>query len=371
MVNLKKSSVISFMRNEAAHTNWAKDLSGGLISTNQLIEHGLMEKDYSCALDEVKNNLNIRVPKQFLNDIKNNNESLKKQFIPSTDELVFFPQEMADPIGDEIYTPVEGITHRYPDRLLLKPTYMCAGYCRFCFRRYKVSHSEFNLKEEAYQKALTYISQAHEVREVILTGGDPLTLTDSTLAKILNDLAMVPQVKIIRFHTRVPSLLPSRVTPELLKILKNTGKTTWIVVHMNHADEFQENTKQALAAFIDNGFPVLMQSVLLKDVNTTRQDLINLFKTAVENRVKPYYLHYPDLAQGTNHFRIPLSDAVTLVKSLRGKISGLCLPQFVVDLPGGKGKVEVNPHHAQELAAGLWQFESPLDGSLVQVQYPL
>ncbi|MES2615956.1 MAG: KamA family radical SAM protein [Bdellovibrionota bacterium] len=336
---------------------------------NQLVAHNIIDTKQAHELNEIKNHFDIRVPQSYLNEIKDNNEVLKKQFIPSSNELVFFPEELEDPIGDEIWSPVEGITHRYPDRVLLKPTYMCAAYCRFCFRRYKVSHTEYNLKEEAYQKALEYIKLNSQIEEVILTGGDPLTLTDTILGKILIDLANIEHIKVLRFHTRVPSLLPSRITQNLVTLLKNTKKSVWVAAHINHHDEFKPETKKALALFIDNGIPVLLQSVLLKGVNDSTENLIQLFKAAVENRVKPYYLHYPDLAKGTKHFRIPLREAILLVKSLRGKISGLCIPHFILDIPGGKGKIEINPHYSREISAGLWQFESPRDGSITEIRY--
>jgi len=349
--------------------NWAKELAKGLITVNQLAQSKIINKEQEQDLNLIKNHLDIRVPHIFMSDIKDNNEVLKKQFIPSKNELIFLPEELEDPIGDEIWSPVEGVTHRYPDRVLLKPTYMCAGYCRFCFRRYKVSHTEYNLKEETTFKALDYIRTHTKIEEVILTGGDPLTLTDKVLGKILAELSNMEHVKILRFHTRVPSLLPSRITPEFIQLLKNTNKSIWIATHINHSEEFKPETKKCLSLFIDNGIPVVMQSVLLKGINNSAQDLINLFKTAVENRVKPYYLHYPDLAKGTKHFRIPLQEAILLVKSLRGKISGLCIPHFILDIPGGKGKIEINAHFSKQISPGLWQFESPLDGSISQFQY--
>jgi lysine 2,3-aminomutase len=350
--------------------NWARDLSRGLLSLKQLSDASILPSMDNHEFEQIKAEFDIRVPQSFLAEIQRENQALAKQFIPTKNELIFLPEELSDPIGDEVWTPVEGLTHRYPDRVLLKPTYLCAGYCRFCFRRYKVSQSEFNLNEIDYQKCIDYIRCHKEIEEVILTGGDPLTLTNKGLEKILQDLSLISSVKIIRFHSRIPSLLPSRVDLHLIDILKRAQKTIWIVAHMNHADEFHSETIKALSALIDHGFPVVLQSVLLKGINDTPEQLVRLLKTAVENRVKPYYLHYPDLAKGTNHFRIPLKDAVALVKSLRGRISGLCIPHFIVDIPGGKGKIEVNAHRAVELSEGTWEFESPLDGSLVRVKYP-
>lgn len=350
--------------------NWARDLAKGLISVEQLSKQGFIDINDIDNLQMVKDNFDIRVPNIFLNEIKNKNNEIAKQFIPNTNELLFFPEELEDPIGDERWTPVKGITHRYPDRVLLKVTYLCASYCRFCFRRYKVSDSENNLASENYDEAIQYIKSNQHIWEVILTGGDPLTLTDSGLQKLLLQLKEIPHVKIIRFHTRIPSVLPLRINQNLINLLKETNKSIWIAVHINSAHEFTEKCKKALALLIDNGIPVLLQSVLLKDINDTEEKLISLFKTAIENRVKPYYIHYPDLAKGTESFRIPLQQAIKLLKNLRGKISGLCLPEFIIDIPGGSGKIVVNASSAIELGNNQWEFESPLDGAKIVVKYP-
>jgi lysine 2,3-aminomutase len=357
------------MSSKISNENWAKELSKGLISVEQLIQHQLIHHETSSELDKIKENFDIRVPSSFLAEIKNKNDALAKQFIPSKNELVFLPEELEDPIGDEVCSPVEGITHRYPDRVLLKPTYMCAAYCRFCFRRYKVSQTQYNLSEQTLHSAINYILNHECIEEVILTGGDPLTLTDKNLKKILDPLSKIQHLKIIRIHTRVPSLLPSRIQVSLVELLKQTQKSIWVAAHINHASEFSTETKRAIACLVDGGIPVLLQSVLLKGVNDSNHALVQLLKTAVENRVKPYYLHYPDLAKGTSHFRVPLNDAINLVKNLRGKISGLCIPQFIIDIPNGRGKIAINPHHAKEISDGLWEFESPLDGQVTQVKY--
>ncbi len=350
--------------------NWAKELAKSLINLNQLAEKSIVPASDLQDLQKVKDTFDIRVSNLFIDDIVKGNNALAKQFIPSKNEIIFLPEELEDPIGDSRWSPVEGIVHRYPDRVLFKPTYLCGVYCRFCFRRNKVSNSANNIKSDNAKIAIDYIKSHKEIWEVILTGGDPLVLTDKILQKLLEEISSIEHVKILRFHTRIPSVLPSRVTDSLIQILKNTNKSIWIAVHMNSSEEFTEEAKTALAKLIDNGIPVVLQSVLLKDINDTNIQLVSLLKSAIENRVKPYYIHYPDLAKGTEHFRIPLKRAIELIKGLRGQISGLCIPHLIIDIPGGNGKIAINTHTARESKKNTWEFESPLDGTKITVQYP-
>lgn len=339
---------------------WTFELSQGLVKTSQLVKEGIVHENDFSVLEKASDIFDLRVPAQFLEQIKKGNTALKKQFIPSANELIFLPEELTDPIGDEAFSPVTGLTHRYPNRVLLKPTYLCASYCRFCFRRYKVSNGNLNLSNSQYKACLDYLKEHPEVWEVIFTGGDPFVLTDKYLSKLLEDLSEIKHIKVIRFHTRIPSVLPTRITPNLIHILKSCRKTVWIALHANSADEFTSECKAALNLLIDNGIPVVLQSVLLKGVNDSFTALRELFEKAVENRVRPYYLHYPDLAKGTEHFRMPLEDAQNLFSSLRGKISGLCLPTFVLDIPGGKGKISAEKSRLWKNPDGSWQLDSPL-----------
>jgi lysine 2,3-aminomutase len=359
------------MTDTSLSKNWAQELAKGLVTPDQLLKNDLVSEDLHAHLDKIDDQFHIRIPKIFLDEIKKGNHGLSKQFVPSQNELVFFPEDLDDPISDEVFSPVEGVTHRYPDRVLLKPTYMCGVYCRFCFRRNKVSHAEFNLKKEAYEKALEYIHSKKEIWEVILTGGDPLVMTDKALEKIFTDLSMIDHVKIIRIHTRIPSVLPSRISEKLISILKGTNKSIWIALHINSVSEFTVEAKGAIDRLVQNGIPLVLQSVLLKGVNDTQEELIQLFKTSIELKIKPYYLHYPDLAKGTQHFRIPLGQAIELFKNLHGKISGMCLPKLIVDIPGGKGKIAINTHTASQISENVWEFESPITGEKIQVSYPL
>ena len=216
-------------------TNWAKELSNGLINLNQMAERGYLNPSETQPeeMEEVKELFDFRVPESFFNQLDNEDPSIKNQVIPTKNELNFAQEEEEDPIGDEAFSPVEGITHRYADRVVLKPTYNCAVYCRFCFRRYKVSDSSANPSWEVIQTALNYISSHTEIKEVILTGGDPLTLTDKRLQKICDALSHMKHIKAIRFHSRIPTVLPSRVNDSLINILKSTGKAVWMVAHIN------------------------------------------------------------------------------------------------------------------------------------------
>lgn len=357
------------MSQENAEKNWARELSQGLISSKQLDQNSISTDASSAELELVEKSFHIRIPKIFAQELANGNHTLAKQFIPSKQELVFFPEELDDPIGDEIMTPVEGITHRYPDRVLLKPTYLCGVYCRFCFRRHKVSHAEHNLNEHTHQKALDYIRQNEKIWEVILTGGDPLVLTDQKLNHLFSELSSISHVKVIRLHSRILTVLPSRITTELIEIFQKSGKSVWIAVHANCAWEFTNESQRAIKTLLNNGIPLLLQSVLLKGVNDSFDQLSLLFKTAVGLGIKPYYLHYPDLAKGTHHFRIPLQQAISLFKELQGKVSGICLPKLIVDIPGAKGKISLSTHLATEIHDNCWQFESPITGEMITVDY--
>jgi lysine 2,3-aminomutase len=274
------------------------------------------------------------------------NPVIAKQYIPSTDELLVKPDELSDPIGDAAHTPVKGITHRYADRVLFKPTHTCAVYCRFCFRRETVGHAEEALNADETKAALQYIADHPEIWEVILSGGDPLVLSDRRIGDIARALAAAPHVQVLRLHTRAPVVDPARITPQLIEALK-TRLATYVVIHINHADELTTDVKRVLALLADNGIPLLSQSVLLRGVNDNVEALTALMRGLVANRVKPYYLHQTDLAKGTGHFRVPLAEGQELVRQLRGPVSGLCQPTYVLDIPGGHGKVPVGPVYVE------------------------
>lgn len=249
------------------------------------------------------------------------------------------PEELADPIGDHAHAPVKGIVHRYPDRVLLKPLHACAVYCRFCFRRAMVGPRGEALSEAELSTALDYIRTHADVWEVVMTGGDPMLLAPKRLSTIAAALSAMPHVGVLRIHTRLPVVAPDRITPDLVAALKAPNLATWVAIHVNHADELTDRAAAAVTRLADAGIPLVGQSVLLKGVNDDPGTLESLFRTMVRNRIKPYYLHHADLAPGTSHFRTSIEHGRGLVDSLRGRVSGLCQPTYVLDIPGGYGKV--------------------------------
>src|SRR6202034_3381892 len=273
-------------------------------------------------------------------------DPIARQFIPSAEELHSEPGENADPIGDHAHSPVAGIVHRYPDRVLFKLVHVCAVYCRFCFRREMVGPGkETALPQASYRAALDYIRAHPEIWEVILTGGDPLMLSPRRLAEIMADLAAIDHVRIIRIHTRVPVAEPARISAEMIAALKVQGATTWVALHANHVRELTDKARAACAGMIDAGIPMVSQSVLLRGVNDNTAALEALMRGFVECRIKPYYLHHGDLAPGTSHLRTTLAQGQEIMRALRGRVSGLCQPEFVVDIPGGHGKSPAGPNY--------------------------
>jgi lysine 2,3-aminomutase len=270
-------------------------------------------------------------------------DPIARQFLPDIAELTTTPDERADPIGDHAHSPVEGIVHRYPDRVLLKLVNVCAVYCRFCFRREMVGPGRKALSAQQLDAALGYIAANREIWEVILTGGDPLVLAARRLRDVMKRIAAIEHVKIIRLHTRLPVVSPEKITPALVRALKAHGAATYVALHANHPREFTPQVRAACARIVEAGIPMVSQSVLLRGVNDDAQTLEALMRAFVECRIKPYYLHHADLAPGTSHFRTPIAEGQALMRALRGRVSGLAQPTYVLDIPGGHGKVPVGP----------------------------
>ncbi len=293
-------------------------------------------------------------------------DPIARQFVPSGAETEVAPDELADPIGDEARSPVKGIVHRYPDRVLLKPLHVCPVYCRFCFRREKVGPGGEALSADELAAALAYIRSRPEIWEVILTGGDPLMLAPRRLAELMAALDAIPHVAIVRLHSRVPIVDPERVTGESVRALKPGRVAVWLAVHCNHARELAPSTRAALARLADAGLPLMGQTVLLKGVNDTVETLEQLMRALVTARVKPYYLHHPDMVRGTGHFRVSIAEGQALMKALRGRLSGLAQPTYVLDVPGGHGKVPVGPSYLAD-DPGALRVEDAFGG---QHRYP-
>jgi lysine 2,3-aminomutase len=324
------------------------NLATTLRTPAELVGHGLARPADLRDLEKVAARYAIAVTPAIaeLIDPDNPNDPIARQFIPTSDELHATEGESADPIGDHTHSPVAGIVHRYPDRVLFKLVHVCAVYCRFCFRREMVGPGKDSaLSDEAYGKALAYIRAHRDIWEVILTGGDPLMLSPRRLSAVMRDLAAIDHIKVIRLHTRVPVADPVRVSAETVDALKVEGATTWVALHANHASELTEAARAACARLIDAGIPMVSQSVLLAGVNDTPAALEALMRAFVECRIKPYYLHHGDLAPGTAHLRTTLAHGQELMRQLRGRVSGLCQPDYVLDIPGGAGKAPVGPNY--------------------------
>jgi lysine 2,3-aminomutase len=278
--------------------------------------------------------------------IRTPDDPIGRQFIPDASELVTAAHESLDPIGDDALSPVKGVVHRYPDRALLKPLLICPVYCRFCFRREHVGPDGGVLTDAELQAAYDWFAAHPAVTEVILTGGDPLMLSPRRLGAIISEFSAMPHIQTIRIHTRVPVADPERITDALAAAME-TDRSLWLVVHANHAREFTLAAGQALRRLQSRAIPVLGQSVLLRGVNDTSEALEGLFRAMVANRVKPYYLHQLDQAAGTARFHVPIEEGRALLETLRGRVTGLAWPTYVLDIPGGHGKVPIGPDYRQ------------------------
>ncbi len=273
-------------------------------------------------------------------------DPIARQYLPDLRELTTTPGERADPIGDTAHSPCEGLVHRYPDRVLLKLVDVCAVYCRFCFRRETVGPGGGGaLSPTALDRAMAYVAARPAIWEVILTGGDPLAASPRRLADVAERLAAIPHVKILRVHTRLPVAMPERIRSGLIEALTRSGKTVYVAVHANHPRELTPAARAACARLAAAGCVLVSQSVLLRGVNDDADVLAALMRGFVEAGVKPYYLHHPDLAPGTSHFRLSLAEGQALVAALRGRLSGLCQPHYMLDIPGGHGKIPVGPSY--------------------------
>ncbi len=315
-----------------------------------LAEASLIEPERVPALSAVAARYAVAITQDMaaLIDPRDAADPIARQFVPHAGELDHDPIERADPIGDDTHTPVEGIVHRYPDRVLLKLNHICAVYCRFCFRRETVGRPGAGaLAPAALDAAMAYIAADSAIWEVILTGGDPLVLSPRRLREVMLRLGQIDHVKVVRLHTRVPAVDPAAITPDLVAALKAGGQAVFVALHANHARELTPAARAACARLIDAGVPMVSQTVLLAGVNDDAATLADLMRAFVETRIKPYYLHQGDLAPGSGAFRTSIAQGQALMRQLRGDLSGLAQPAYVLDIPGGHGKVPVGPDYLE------------------------
>ena len=331
-------------------------MAGTITTVDDLVAAGLLPEAGKAAAGKVAARYAIAVTPEMAALVETPDDPLGLQFLPRIEELQTLPEERADPIGDHVHSPVEGIVHRYPDRVLLKALHVCPVYCRFCFRREMVGpEGDGLLAGEKLEAALAYIAAHTEIFEVIVTGGDPLMLSPRRLKLLMERLGAVPHVKVVRFHSRVPVVDPARIDADLVEALLSSGKACYVAVHANHPREFTGTAKAAIGRLAEKGIVLLSQSVLLKGINDDVDVLASLMRCFVENRVRPYYLHHPDLAPGTAHFRLSIAEGRRLTEALKGRLSGLCQPTYVLDIPGGFGKIDLAGSSADQQADGSWR----------------
>ncbi|MEM9457918.1 MAG: KamA family radical SAM protein [Myxococcota bacterium] len=336
---------------------WAEDLRAGVRRAGDLRRLPLASSGRDRDAAEA---FKVRVPASYLDlvDWSDPDDPIRRQAIPSGAELEPLPGERADPIGDAAHSPVPHLTHRYPDRVLLYPTYVCSMYCRHCFRKESLNEDDRGVALARLEPALAYIAEHTELREVILTGGDPLTLSDAQLRELRARIEAIEHIRLLRVHTRVPVTLPTRVTPGLVEALRGRLVTA-VVTHFNHPREITQDAEVACRRLREAGLMLLNQSVLLRGVNDDPQTLETLVRELVYTLgAKPYYLHHCDLTRGISHFRTSLDEGLALIKGLRGRTSGLCVPHYVLDLPGGHGKVPLAAPVVHRREGARWELEA-------------
>jgi len=330
--------------------DWKWQIRNRITSSDQL--NGIINlsekerKDIDSCLEHFK----MAITPYFatLMDAGDPNCPIRRQAVPSLNELVVQECDMEDPLGEEKYSPAEGLVHRYPDRVLLLLTHKCSMYCRHCTRRRVVGCEDFSLSSEKLDKALEYIRQNKQIRDVLLSGGDPLVMPDSWLENVIRRLREIPHVEIVRIGTRTPVVLPMRITDDLLKMLCKY-QPIWINTHFNHPKEITEESAKACMKIVDAGIPLGSQTVLLRGINDDAGTLRELFTKLVKIRVRPYYLYQCDIAKGIGHFRTTVEQGIDIIRNIRGYISGFAVPTYVIDAPGGGGKIPINPDYIVSL----------------------
>lgn len=292
----------------------------------------------------------LRINPYFLSLIQFPGDPIWKQCVPDPFEIM--DSDISDdPLQEELQSPVRHLIHRYPDRVVLLVSNQCAVFCRFCMRKRRLLQP--GISHDSIQEGIAYIRDHHGIRDVILSGGDPLLLNDDMLYDILQSLRNIPHVEILRIHTRIPCALPHRITPELGRMFKQFHPL-FINIHFNHPDEITPESANACQLLADHGIPLGAQTVLLKGINDDPQIMKQLMTQLIKNRIKPYYIHHPDIVRGTSHFRMSPEKGLLLMQKLRGFISGMCVPHYMIDLPGGGGKISIQPDYCLKRSEKSW-----------------
>ncbi|ADE55023.1 KamA family radical SAM protein [Coraliomargarita akajimensis] len=331
--------------------SWKWQLKNRITRLEQLEQYLDLSPDERAGCLFANKKLALAITPYFFNLInpKDPNDPIRRQVIPRAAESQIAPDEMLDPVGEEGTKPVDGIVHRYPDRVLFLVTDRCAAYCRYCTRSRLVSNAQdYNFHPE-FESGLEYIRQHSEIRDVLLSGGDPLLLSDKKLDYLLGELRKIPHVEFIRIGSRIPVFLPQRITPQLCDIFRKHGPI-WLSIHVNHPSECSLELKAACERLSYAGVPIGNQSVLLKGVNNDAGVMKSLIHRLLMMRVRPYYLYQCDLITGSAHLRTDPREGIEIIRQLRGHTSGYSIPQFVIDAPGGGGKIPLNPDYVEDIS---------------------
>ena len=335
---------------ESDWKDWVWQLKNRLTTTEQLERHMTLTPEEKAGCDFANQKLALAITPYFFNLVDRSDPvcPIRKQVIPRAGEMVVSEEEMIDSLGEDEHSPVPGLVHRYPDRVLFLVTDRCAAYCRYCTRSRLVSNAQdYNFHPE-YEQGLRYIEAHPEIRDVLLSGGDPLLLSDKKLEHLLSRLRAIPHVEFIRIGSRIPVFLPQRITPELCELFKKYGPI-WMSIHVNHPRECAAELRDACERLSFAGVPLGNQSVLLRGVNDDADVMKALVHRLLRMRVRPYYLYQMDLITGSGHFKVDVRKGVEIMRALRGHTTGYAVPQYVIDAPGGGGKVPINPDYVESV----------------------
>jgi lysine 2,3-aminomutase len=349
---------------------WQSDLQNVITTPEELEKVMPLAEEEMRGVYYASKLFRMRISRHLISLINNNdvNDPIKRQFIPSKEELYIDSTQFEDVNRDDTYSPVKGLVHKYPTKALLFLSNQCGSFCRFCFRRHFVGQVDEILSDDEIKNALQYIKETTSLDEIILSGGDPLTCTDELLDWVLNEIKSNSHIKIIRIHTRLPINSPSRITEKLVSILKKF-QPLFFVVHVNHANEISEPTQKAFNLLVNNGILCFSQSALLKGVNDNEEALKNLWTTLLYNRVKPYYLFHTDPVVGLSHFRVPIPRGIEIMHNLYDRMSGLAYPLYCFNVPGGYGHILLGHDYLRRKKSGLYEIET-YDGKCVEIEYP-
>jgi lysine 2,3-aminomutase len=364
---------------ETDWTNWKWQVKNRVTALAELSRLVKLTAEEESGIRREEDRLPMAITPYFLCQIDADNPEcpLRKQVIPHIEEHFFCSRELEDPCGEEKDSPVPKVVHRYPDRVLLIATEACVSYCRYCTRKRIVGRRTQSIDREQLARACDYISGNKKIRDVLISGGDPLSLCDEKIETILKSLRAIKHVEILRIGTRVPVFLPQRITPELVAMLKKYHPV-YVSIHFSHPREITPETSRACEMLADAGIPLGSQTVLLRNINDNAVTIKKLLQELLRIRVRPYYLYQCDLAVGTEHFRTPISTGINIIEKLRGHTTGYAVPTFVVDAPGGGGKIPLSPSYFISLVEGravlrnyegkIFEYPEPMDAQRLKLK---